>query len=97
MKKHFTPQLLTDCFSLGTALVALLVAGIIWREKHYSGQFSQIPPQTTLADLKTQWGEPDCCTTQGTNRVVVFYDRSLLGSYFFTFKDSVLTAKGFND
>jgi hypothetical protein len=98
MKKHLTPQALTDCFSLGMVAAILLISGIVWHERHYSSKFNQTRPKTTLASLKSQWGEPDYHNTGRTKEIVMFYDRSICGKYFFIFdKDSVLTSKGLDD
>lgn len=97
MKKHLTPQTLIDCYSMGIVLVLLVVTGIFWREHHYSKKFDQTPSLITLDALKSQWGEPDDYKGN-TSRMVVFYDRSICGKYFFIFdKDSILTAKGIDD
>jgi hypothetical protein len=97
MKKHLTPQVVTDCYSTVIIIIALLCTGLLWRGHHYSRKFDRTEAGTTLTEIKSQWGEPD--GYKGSNgRLVVFYDRSICGDYFFVFDDdSILTHKGIDE
>jgi hypothetical protein len=98
MKKYLTPQTRTDCFSIGMVLVALLATGLLWRGHHYSTTFKQTPPRTTLAALKSQWGEPDCICPLNAQQLKLCYNRGCLATtYQFVFKDSVLIEKRVNN
>ncbi|KOS06914.1 hypothetical protein AM493_13395 [Flavobacterium akiainvivens] len=97
MKKHLTPQLLTDCFSISMVILVLIISGLVWRERHYTRMYNSTQLRLTATDFKTQWGEPDQCAAT-TDGVVLRYDRCIWGEYVFIFdKDSLLASKGVDD
>ena len=98
MKSKTIANALLIGFGSVLGLAVSLLIGIIVYENYYGHKFEAMATGLTARRVKNEWGEPDRYLDGATDRVVMAYDNSILGSYLFIMdKDSTVTQKYFDD